>query len=40
MFFTNLRYVTAPVPEPSTWAMLFGGLLVLGAGARRRKAAH
>jgi hypothetical protein len=36
MFFTNLRYVTAPVPEPSTYAMLFGGLVVLGACARRR----
>jgi hypothetical protein len=25
------------VPEPQTWAMLFGGLSVLGAMARRRK---
>jgi hypothetical protein len=39
MFFTNLRYVTAPVPEPSTYAMLFGGLVVLGAFARRRSKA-
>ncbi len=36
MFFTNVRYVTAPVPEPSTCAMLFGGLAVMGAIARRR----
>jgi hypothetical protein len=26
----------APVPEPQTWAMLAGGLAVLGATARRR----
>jgi hypothetical protein len=36
MFFTNLRYVTAPVPEPSAYVMLFGGLVVMGAMARRR----
>lgn len=29
----------SPVPEPETWAMLFGGLAVLGAVARRRKQA-
>ncbi|WP_338847411.1 hypothetical protein V8J88_01685 [Massilia sp. W12] len=28
---------TAPVPEAETWAMLGGGLLMLGALARRRK---
>lgn len=28
----------APVPEPETWAMLAGGLAVLGALARRRRA--
>lgn len=27
----------APVPEPETWAMLLGGLALLGAIARRRK---
>lgn len=27
----------APVPEPQTYAMLFGGLAVMGALARRRK---
>ncbi|HEY1148825.1 MAG TPA: PEP-CTERM sorting domain-containing protein [Pseudoduganella sp.] len=28
----------APVPEPASWAMLLGGLTVLGtAGARRRR---
>jgi hypothetical protein len=37
MFFTNLRYVTAPVPEPATYAMLAGGLLLLGAAARRTR---
>lgn len=36
MFFTNVRYVAAPVPEPSTYAMLFGGLVVVSAFARRR----
>jgi hypothetical protein len=30
----------APVPEPQSWAMLFGGLSVLGALARRRKGAQ
>lgn len=39
MFFTNLRYLTAPVPEPGTVAMLFGGLAGLGALARRRSGA-
>ncbi|MFL6674906.1 MAG: PEP-CTERM sorting domain-containing protein [Massilia sp.] len=28
----------SPVPEPQTYAMLFGGLAVVGAMARRRKA--
>jgi hypothetical protein len=28
----------APVPEPASWAMLLGGLTILGAtGARRRR---
>jgi len=29
---------TAPIPEPSTWAMLVGGLLLLQGWARRRTA--
>jgi len=28
--------LAAPVPEPQTWAMLLGGLLIVGAEARRR----
>jgi hypothetical protein len=27
----------APVPEPQTYAMMLGGLAVMGAVARRRK---
>jgi hypothetical protein len=29
--------VTAPVPEPATWAMMIGGFGLLGAAARRRR---
>ncbi len=32
-------YVPVPVPEPSTYAMLLGGLGLLGAVARRRRGA-
>lgn len=32
-----LSQTIAPVPEPQTYAMLFGGLAVVGAMARRRK---
>ena len=34
--FDNIR--VAPVPEPGEWAMMIGGLSVVGAVARRRKA--
>lgn len=40
--FVNLageRYVPAPVPEPETWAMMLGGLGMLGAMSYRRRAA-
>lgn len=33
----DLTYMTAPVPEPETWAMLAAGLAVVGAYARRRR---
>ena len=32
--------VTSPVPEPETWAMLAGGLALVGATSRRRRAAE
>jgi hypothetical protein len=37
LYIDNLGGV-APIPEPGTWAMMLGGLLGLGAVARRRKA--
>ncbi|QDQ29389.1 PEP-CTERM sorting domain-containing protein [Chitinimonas arctica] len=33
------RIISAPVPEPESYAMLLGGLGMVGAIARRRKAA-
>ncbi len=33
----QLTLTTAPVPEPSTYALLAGGLAVLGMAARRRR---
>lgn len=32
--------LAAPVPEPETWGMMVGGLALVGALARRRKAAN
>lgn len=32
----RIAAAVAPVPEPGTWAMLIGGLAVLGAAVRRR----
>lgn len=30
-------FITSAVPEPSTWAMLIGGMALVGAAARRRQ---
>jgi hypothetical protein len=38
----NLRLtydLAPPIPEPSTWALLAGGLLLVGAAGRRRRSA-
>lgn len=34
--FDNVR-ITASVPEPAAWALLVGGLLILGAAAGQRR---
>jgi fibronectin-binding autotransporter adhesin len=36
---TSLMLNFTPVPEPSTWALMIGGLCVLAAAARRRRRA-
>jgi hypothetical protein len=36
VYFDRLQYVTAPVPEPGTWAMLLAGLALLGGTLRGR----
>lgn len=35
---SEVKFVTAPVPEPSTYAMLLAGVGLLGFAARRKKA--
>ena len=37
MLLDNVKVVTAPVPEPETYAMMLAGLGLLGLMARRRK---
>jgi len=34
---TSLELVTAPVPEPETYALMLAGLAVVGAAAKRRR---
>lgn len=34
----TLTFGIAPVPEPATWAMMLGGMLLLAYAARRRRA--
>lgn len=38
MFVDEVRFDTAPVPEPSTWAMLLAGLALLARSGKRRLA--
>ncbi|WP_229257440.1 PEPxxWA-CTERM sorting domain-containing protein [Duganella callida] len=37
LFFDNIRYTVAAVPEPETWAMLAAGLGLVGVAGRRRR---
>ncbi len=32
----SANFVAAPVPEPSSYAMMLGGLMLFGVAARRR----
>jgi hypothetical protein len=34
----TFELTAVPVPEPSTWGLMFAGLCAVGAVARRRKA--
>ena len=36
-FVVGVNFVTAPVPEPETYAMLLAGLALVGFSTRRRK---
>jgi uncharacterized membrane protein YedE/YeeE len=35
--YARLNWSASLVPEPATWAMLSGGLMLAGAAARRRR---
>lgn len=35
----GITYATSAVPEPASWAMMIGGLAVVGSAMRRRKSA-
>ena len=37
VYWDNVNYLTAPIPEPETYAMMLAGLGLLGLSARRRR---